>query len=152
MLWLFRYCRHEADAIYFAIFLWQYYENTVEIFGRSLYKYSSHRGLARLFTSVHGRRHARWDSSSRFCGSLYDGRSVRDPSARTTEKDGSRISLSLRLHLDDVSLDHRCPLHISITVSLSVGRWEIGCFVFSGSEIEAQQLGASAGNMCNHMC
>ena len=54
---------------------------------RSLYEYSSRRGSVRLFTSVHGRRHARWGFIITFLRlSIYGGLSVRDPSARTSEE------------------------------------------------------------------
>ena len=98
-------------------------------------KYSSRRGLARLFTSVHGHRHARWV----FITFLWLSRSMADclsailwPGRR--KKDGSCIYLftaSFRRLFTARAMS-------LFTVSLSVFWWEIGHFVFSGSEIETQ--------------
>ena len=54
---------------------------------RSLYEYSSRRGLAHLFTSLHGHRHARWVFMFLWL-TLFGGLSVRDrdPSARASEE------------------------------------------------------------------
>ena len=118
----------DADAIYFAIYLLKYSGNTLRIILRSSTNNLSRRGPVRLFTLVHGEARALGDHVHVF-KTLFFVRTDRRRLWVRTSREG-RSAFLRWLHGRYFTLEHRCPLQVSLfTVSLSVGGRDLSCFL-----------------------